>query len=181
MAVIPVLLVLYLWELYKKNKFKKISQKIYAGFVFFVWLIFVPNAAYIITDIRHISGYCPIDSYLKVCPQNAWMIMFFYFYSLVGWLINVYLLLKMELLIAKIYNKKTARMFAYLLIPLVSLGVMLGLVDRWNSWEIFVYPVAILKSIWRYFTSWIYFRNWLVFSLGLYASYFIAKKFIKKI
>lgn len=181
LAVIPVLLILYLAELYKKNKFKKLKQKIYAYFLFFIWLIFLPNAAYIITDVRHISGYCPVNHYLKVCPQNAWMIIFFFMYALIGWLINAYLLLKIESLIAKIYSKKISKIFIYLLIPILSLGLMLGLVDRWNSWEIFVHPFMILKSVWRYFSSWLYFKNWLAFCIGLYVSYFFVRRVIKKI
>jgi uncharacterized membrane protein len=102
-------------------------------------------------------------------------------YALIGWLINAYLLLKIESLIAKIYSKKISRIFIYLLIPILSLGVMLGLVDRWNSWEIFVHPFLILESVWRYFSSWLYFKNWLAFCIGLYVSYFFVRRVIKKI
>lgn len=181
LLIIPFLLFYYLEEYYKKNKFKKKRQKLAAFFIFLSWLIFVPNAAYIITDMRHISFYCPFDLQLNICANNAWMIMFFFIYSIIGWIGFVYLIGNMKNFISKISNKKYARLFIITIIPSVSLGVLMGLLNRWNSWDILIYPLEIIKTSFLYFSEYYYFRDWVVFTVGFYLLYFAGEKLFKNI
>ncbi len=181
LVIIPFLLFFYLKDYKKKTKFKKKGQKYFGILVFLLWLIFIPNTAYIITDMRHISYYCPFGSYLKICVNNAWMIMFFFIYAIIGWISFVYLLREMKEFIGNIYNKIYSNIFIGLMIPLVSLGVLLGLLNRWNSWDLFIYPIDIIRSSLIYFSDFYYFRNWLIFTIGFYILYFIGTKIFKGI
>lgn len=177
---IPFILYLFLFRFWQKNHFQKIGQKFIAFVAFCFWLLFIPNAAYIITDVRHISGYCDGISIYRVCPQNAWMIILFFIYGMIGWVAFVYLVRQMGGLIKIFKGNFWYYFFVILVIPLSSLGVLLGLINRWNSWELFMNPLGIFGSIALYFTDYIYFRNFLVFTLGLYLLYFLGEKIFRK-
>jgi uncharacterized membrane protein len=100
------------------------------------------------------------------------MIIFFFTYASIGWVAFVYLLNQMKSFIEMLFNKIVVRIYSIIIIPFVSLGVLLGLLNRWNSWEIFIYPTDFLKNVFIYFTDCIYFMNWLIFTVFLYILYF---------
>lgn len=179
LLLVPFLVALLLRRYYNSSKFRYGRQKLAAFLLFFVWLLFIPNTAYLLTDIRHLMGYCPSDSYWNVCVDSAWMPLAFFTYSLIGWLAFVLLLNQMRELVAVVYTRQTARLFLVVVIPLIALGVLLGLIHRFNSWDIFVQPMTIMETIRDYFLSRVYARNWLIFTLFLYILYFIGDKVIK--
>jgi uncharacterized membrane protein len=174
LAFIPFFIFLGLNSYWKKTKFKKIGQKIIAALIFFGWFIFLPNAAYLIVGSRHLLNYCPIDSFYNVCATGAWQIMYFFCYSVIGWIFFVIFLEQMKKLLTGIFNKKKAEMITYFFIPLVAWGVLLGLTERFNSWDVFLHPLAILVSLLRYITDWQYLWNLIVFIMGYYLLYFLG-------
>ncbi|MEA3463968.1 MAG: DUF1361 domain-containing protein [Patescibacteria group bacterium] len=171
LLVIPFFLCGNLIKLWQKSKFSKCRQKLAAVCLYFVWLLFIPNSAYIITDIRHLLNFCPLNQY-KICIENAWMIMFFFSYSVIGWVAFVYLINQMKILVNEIWGKLAVKIYIWLIAPIVSLGVLLGLINRWNSWEALIYPIAIAKDALKYFTDFVYFKNWIIFTIFLYILYF---------
>lgn len=173
LLIIPFFLCRNLIKLQRKSKFSKWHQKLFAVCLGFVWLLFIPNSAYVITDVRHLLNYCPL-SYYKVCAENAWMIMFFFTYAVIGWVAFVYLVNQMKILVNEIWGKLAVKIYIWFIVPVISLGVLLGLINRWNSWEIVVYPVAIAKDALMYFTDFTHFKNWLIFTMFLYILYFIG-------
>jgi uncharacterized membrane protein len=182
LAMVPFGFFLLLSGYWRKTGFKKISQRILAGAVFFFWLIFLPNAAYLIADIRHLLNFCPADSYVNICVSGAWEIMFFFVYSVFGWVFFTIHLIQMRHLLEKILGQLRAKIIILSIIPVMSLGVLFGLTERFNSWDLFVHPLAISQYLLRYMTSWEYFRNWLAFTAGYYILYFFGNYlFTKKI
>ncbi|MFH1427504.1 MAG: DUF1361 domain-containing protein [Patescibacteria group bacterium] len=177
---IPWGLAIFIFKYWRKNKLKKIYQKLIASFIFLLWLFFIPNAAYIITDVRHLLNFCPANSYFHVCSANAWQIMLFFIYALVGWVAFVLLLRQMKAYIIKIKNKRVSEIFIWLVIPLISFGVLLGLLERWNSWDLFIYPWEILESMLKFITDFDYLKNWLFFTVSLYILYFGGDWLFKK-
>jgi len=169
----PILLCWALFAYWKKNKLKKFHQKIFAIFVGLIWLLFIPNAAYIITDVRHIVTICPSNIYNWVCPAKTWGIFFFFTYGLLGWLAFVFLMRQMRDVLRKI-NQELVPVMLVFVIPLTSIGIMLGLIDRWNSWELFLDPMRLWRNVLMYFTHLDYFMNWLIFSVFLYILYWIG-------
>jgi uncharacterized membrane protein len=169
----PMLLAWYLLKYWQRNKLKSFFQKIIAILIGLLWLLFIPNAAYVITDVRHIMTVCPNNIYNWVCPAKAWGIFFFFLYALLGWLGFVYLMRQMRDLLRKL-NQELVPVFFVFVIPLTAVGIMLGLVDRWNSWELFLDPVGLWQNILKYFTQLDYFVNWLLFSVFLYILYWIG-------
>ncbi|HTW96470.1 MAG TPA: DUF1361 domain-containing protein [Candidatus Methylomirabilis sp.] len=180
LAMAPFPFFLLLSGYWKKTRFKKTGQKLWAVFLFALWFILLPNAAYLITDIRHLMNFCPAYSPSDVCVPGAWEIMFFFVYSILGWIVLVILLKQMKSLLAAIYNKKIAARSILVFIPLISLGVLLGLNERFNSWDVFIHPWLILWNLLRYFSVWGYFRNLVVFTAGFYLLYFLGDYLFKK-
>lgn len=179
LITIPFFLALFLHRYYNRTKFSRGRQKFATVVLFFLWLLFIPNIAYLMTDIRHITGYCPPGSYLNVCVDNAWMSMAFFIYALIGWISFVLLLGQMSRLVAKVCTSSVSRMFPVVVIPLIALGVLLGLIHRFNSWEVFVQPVAVWGGIKDYIFVWVHTRNWLIFTLLLYILYFVGNKILR--
>ncbi len=173
LLLIPFFLCRNLIKLWRKSKFSKCYQKLFVVCLYFIWLLFVPNSAYIITDIRHLLNFCPLNKY-KICVENAWMIMFFFTYAVIGWVAFVYLVNQMKILVNEIWGKLAVKIYILSIMPIISLGVLLGLINRWNSWEVFIYPSKITKDALMYFTDPLYFKNWLIFTIFLYILYFMG-------
>ena len=142
----------------------------------FLWLCMVPNTAYLLTDARHIIGYCPIEEYGNVCIENAWMVFFFWAFAATGWLTFVWSLRPLRRIITRLYGKQSGNFFIVLSIPLIALGVLLGLINRWNSWEIFTRPDLIIKTSLTYFHDLTYFKNWLIITFLLYIFYVAGER-----
>jgi uncharacterized membrane protein len=174
LAMVPFAFFILFSNYWQKTKFKKIGQKIIAAVIFLFWFVFLPNAAYLITDTRHLLGYCPAHSSLDVCISNAWEIMFFFVYGAFGWVFFVIYLNQMRALLAKIFSQKIAKITTLATIPILALGVLFGLTERYNSWDFFIHPLAIYQNLLRYITNWDYFRNWLIFTAGYYVLYFFG-------
>jgi uncharacterized membrane protein len=179
LAMVPFGFFIIFSAYWKKTKFLKIGQKILASLIFLLWFIFLPNALYLITDIRHLINFCPVSSPLNVCVNGAWEIMFFFIYGAFGWAFFVIYLNQMRDLLAKIFSKTTSKIIILAAIPILSLGVLFGLTERYNSWDFFLYPLAIFQNLLRYMSSWQYFRNWLVFTAGYYILYFFGTVIFK--
>ncbi len=164
------------------NKDKKLSawtSKLMGGLLFLVWLIFIPNTAYIITDVRHllVPG-CAVDSFYRVCAAQPWPIILFFTYGLLGWLSWVYLVRRWRRSLVKVYGRTVGWWFVWCLPPLVALGVLLGLVERWNSWQLLTSTRLVAASAGSYFTDPAKLLNWLIFTICLYLLYFGGAKLL---
>jgi uncharacterized membrane protein len=187
MLAVPYFIFILLKKHKNKTGLKNIKDKAIALALGFLWLIFIPNVVYIISDIRHINGFCPVDSEFRICVDTAWMILFFFLYASIGWVAFVYFLNQMKGFIGGIFNPPApfskrgdyGNFFIISVIPLISLGILLGLFNRWNSWEIFVDPIGIIKTAVLYFTDLTYFLNWLVFTIFLYILYYGGNYFFR--
>jgi len=180
LLAIPFFLFFLFRRYWEKYYSRRLGQKIILFLIFIFWLLFLPNTAYLITDVRHLSDYCLEPNYYRVCPNNVWMLIFFFGYALAGWAAFVLALNQARYFIEKEYNRRAGLIFVSVIIPLVALGVIIGLVNRWNSWEIFTDPMIILKSIALYFYEWIYLKNLLAYIVGFYAFYFVGDWLFKK-
>jgi len=181
LALLPIVFYLLLRAYWRRTGLIKIKQKAGAAVLFIFWLILFPNTAYIITDVRHLLSYCPVDSLNEVCLASAWMIPVFFTYSIFGWISFYYILKLMSDLFNEVFKIAQSYIFIILIIPLTSLGVLLGLLNRFNSWDVFLYPVWLLKVSSVYFLDINYFLNWFVFTVFLYLLYFIGDHIFRKI
>jgi uncharacterized membrane protein len=179
LMVVPWLMTTLLRQIWRRTHFHGIPCKLLGMIVFFIWLLFIPNTAYVMTEVRHLLDYCPRDSAFQVCEQNAWMSLFFFIYALFGWVFFVCLTDQMRYLLEDIFNQLVGVVFVAALMPVMALGLLFGLINRWNSWEFFIYPDEVAATIPAYFQDPVYFANWLIFSIFLYFLYFGGRWLLK--
>jgi uncharacterized membrane protein len=181
LALLPLVFYIVLKSYWFRTGLIKFNQKIAAAVLFIFWLLFFPNTAYIITDVRHLLDYCPIDSPDRVCSLNAWMIIIFFTYASFGWVSFYYILKLMSDLANKIFNKLEPYFFVGLVVPVTSFGILLGLLNRFNSWDIFIAPVQLAQAVLVYFLNINYFIDWFIFTIFLYLLYFSGECLFRKI
>ncbi|MEB3100269.1 DUF1361 domain-containing protein [Ferviditalea candida] len=105
----------------------------------FVWLVFFPNAPYLVTDFIHFRQ---LDGGI-----TAWYdLLMLMCFSLLGLLLGFYSLHLLRVLIRRRHGHFKASMFYYGSILLCSAGIYLGRFQRWNSWDLLVRPMNVLSD-----------------------------------
>jgi len=137
-----------------------------------LWLLFLPNAPYLVTDIFHFAERPPVPLWfdLMLVVSGAWN----------GILICMISLFKVERFLRSHYKSKFAEIIMFLLLIPCGYGIYIGRYLRYNSWDVITEPVSLIKTS----THHIYhpFQNlnvWLftfVFALFLGIIYFTIKK-----
>ena len=164
---------------FRRTGFRTATQKIIALFIFFFWLIFEPNTLYVISEIRHLLNFCPLDSPFKICAKGVWVIMFFFSYAAAGWWSYWYLLKRMAGTISDALRLRSPLPFAIFAIPVISLGYLVGLLDRWNTWELFLFPSDFFRTVSYYFTTAVGALNLLLATAFGYWFYFLGERVFK--
>lgn len=131
LAWIPFLLSNYLVQQPK--------QKIKQYLILFTWLVFFPNAPYIITDMFHFEERLPVPFYydLVLCFSFAWN----------GLLLGLISLFNVEKWAAINWGNKKAAVIVCVSLFLCGFGIYLGRYLRWNSWDILINPLDLTKEI----------------------------------
>ncbi len=177
LGIIPFFLCFCMFRL---NKTKNAIKYLYLTVLFLLWLVFLPNSSYILTDIRHINGFCP-NTIADVCNNNAWMIAFFFFYGLWGWILYFYAIEQMRVFWKRYISFKYSFYFPILVSPVAAIGLLLGLVDRLNSWDLIFRPFIVFKTAFNYLIIFNNFFNLIIFSIVLFFLYYIGKIIFKPI
>ncbi len=124
----------------------KLNSKIYNLSLFTLWILFLPNCPYIITDIIHlidIRMYMPVWYDLILTTSFAFSGMFTGIVSLY----QIHLFLNQKI------SKNKAWLTILFLICLSSFGVYLGRYQRWNSWDLFTKPLTFFKLVFERFSE----------------------------
>jgi uncharacterized membrane protein len=104
----------------------------------FLWLLFFPNAPYMLTDLIHLrQHYAPLWYDLLMLLSFAWTSLMFGFVSLAD----------MQRLIQGRFNKTVGWLFATAALALGSFGIYLGRFLRWNSWDVITEPRQLAWDI----------------------------------
>ena len=124
--------------------------------LFLVWLLFIPNSFYIITDLYHLG-----DHYNdRQAPQwfDLAMILSFVWNGL---LLGILSVRQMEKILQPLLNARNDFFFLYPVMWLNALGVYTGRYLRYNSWDLVTDPFQLLEDIvamiihpFRYHNAW---------------------------
>ena len=107
-----------------------------------VWLVFFPNAPYIITDIQHLAnGWSGAPIWFDV--------ILLIWFSWTGLLLGVVSLYLMQEIVKNAFGKFFGWALVFGASILSSIGVYLGRFLRWNSWDIIHNPTEILRDAWH--------------------------------
>ncbi|MEI6580641.1 MAG: DUF1361 domain-containing protein [bacterium] len=134
LAFIPFLISSKL--LWYKNKEKKYPVIFVLGLT--LWLVVFPNAPYVVTDLIHLiaSTFVPLWINVILLFSSAW----------IGIFLGIISLFHIEQIILPWFGRITTDLIILGVILLSSFGVYLGRFLRWNSWDIFLQPKAILND-----------------------------------
>jgi uncharacterized membrane protein len=106
-----------------------------------IWLVFFPNAPYILTDFQHLgenTGNAPIWYDVLMLIWFAWT----------GLLLGVVSLYFMQEIVTRTFGRSTGWVFAIGVTILSSIGIFLGRFNRWNSWDLLHDPLPIAYDVW---------------------------------
>ncbi len=97
-----------------------------------LWLLFLPNAPYIITDFKHLvpSPVVPLWVDIVVIAAPAWT----------GMLLGFLSLYLVQAVVRSLAGARVAWVTAVAVLGLASFGIYLGRVLRWNSWDVLTDP-----------------------------------------
>lgn len=135
LAWLPLLFAVLLMRRLAKTKW---LEPICVGYTA-LWLAFLPNSFYVITDLIHLQSTGEINILFDTVMFSS-----FIFNACVAGFLSVYLVHHQIL-------KRWANVDSHFLIGLVFLlcgyAIYLGRSLRWNSWDLFVYPTGILFDV----------------------------------
>jgi uncharacterized membrane protein len=104
-----------------------------------LWLLFFPNAPYILTDFLHLAPRGSIPVWYDVLLLAA--------FSWTGIMLALISLSTMQAIVKQHSGQVGGWIFASSTLVLGSLGVYLGRFLRWNSWDVFFSPTAVLVDV----------------------------------
>jgi uncharacterized membrane protein len=158
LATIPLLISVYL----KRHNSNLSKLKLIPFFA--VWLLFLPNCPYIMTDFVHF-----FKSNSKTMWLDLLLLFSFAFSGLLFGLISINQILE---IIHQKWSRKISNTLLFGICFSCGFGIYLGRVLRFNSWDIITSPISILeKSLSSYSSS----TAWLM-TLGFGGFLYVAVK-----
>ena len=105
-----------------------------------LWLVFFPNAPYIVTDFKYLRDWtgAPIWYDVVLVAAAAWC-------GLMLGFISLYL---MQSVVRRSVGAVKAWVFVLAVLAASSFGIYLGRFQRWNSWDVFTQPGRFAHNVW---------------------------------
>lgn len=106
----------------------------------FLWLIFFPNAPYILTDLQHLAR--------KTASAPLWYdVIVMVWFSWTGLLLGLTSLYLMHDIVQRTFGRWFGWAFVFVVSGLSSFGVYLGRFVRFNSWDLLDDPKEIVVTV----------------------------------
>ena len=107
--------------------------------VFCLWLLFLPNAPYILTDILHLT---------RASQAPAWYdLALLLSCSGTGLLLGYLSLIDVQTIVARSFGPAWSWIFAMVSLVLSGFAIYLGRFLRWNSWDVLIEPTRVFEII----------------------------------
>ncbi len=139
----------------------------WAAAYFFLWLLFFPNAPYLLTDLIHLGPrpHVPLWYLLAMLLSCAGT----------GTLFGYLSLLDIHTVVERRWGETVGWSVVATSLMLCGFGIYLGRFLRWNSWDAFTHPIRLMNSIVGHSVSSVPHPNplsvTLVFGIGLLIGY----------
>jgi len=117
-----------------------------------LWMAFLPNAPYMITDLAHLA----VDYQRDLTWHDTIMLFFYAEVSLFNGLVSLYW---MHQAWRVVFSRQTSLILLLLSLPLAGFGVYLGRVLRMNSWDVIHEPGLIARHLFQSLfdrTAWVF-------------------------
>jgi uncharacterized membrane protein len=165
LAVVPLL---FSRKLQRHSQLKPTTVGLMLG-----WLLFFPNAPYVITDIFHFKERYPVPKWydLLLVTSAAWN----------GLLLGFASLLQVEQFLGRTVSRRKVQMLVLVFLVLCGYGVYIGRFLRFNSWDVISDPTDLLgESLRHFFLPHQHLPVWrftMLFSVMLCIIYYSLKRF----
>ncbi len=107
--------------------------------IFGLWLLFLPNAPYILTDILHLT---------RANQAPAWYdLALLLSCSGTGLLMGYLSLIDVQGIVERGFNSIVGWVFAVVTLLLSGFGIYLGRFLRWNSWDVLTTPTLVFQLL----------------------------------
>src|SRR5512147_2406483 len=119
---------------------RRITLLLLLPFVAFIWLIFFPNAPYMLTDLQDLArraGDAPLWYDVLIVVWCSWT----------GMLLGVISLYLMQDIIMRMLGRFAGWAFVFIISPLSTFGIYIGRFVRLNSWDILQNPAETAMDI----------------------------------
>lgn len=143
--------------------------------LFITWLLFFPNALYIVTDIIHMEENKDIPLW-----YDAFLLFASSFVGIVMAFVSLY---KVECFLRSNFPRRLVMLLIPAILFIASFGVYLGRFERWNSWNVISDPLSLAASIMYNFSSPFHnYRTWAITILftGIYSLLYFFLKMLPK-
>lgn len=148
-SLLALVAVLFGWLMSKANS---TFAKAWTGFL---WLIFLPNTIYILTDLSHlIEEWSDVNYLFKMLLIIQYAL--FSLFGITTFVLAVYFfqkLLEGKSIKKKMRIKPSTTIAILILNFIVGFGVVLGGIQRTNSWYIFTDPARVMRDVITLITS----------------------------
>lgn len=104
-----------------------------------VWLLFFPNAPYVLTDLIHLRPQVGVPLWYDLVMLLA--------FALTSLWIGFHSLHLVQSWITRHTNARTGWLAVVGIMPLTGFGIYLGRFLRWNSWDVVSNPWSLLSDI----------------------------------
>lgn len=104
-----------------------------------VWLLFVPNSFYILTDLFHLD---------KISSAPKWFdLLLLLSFAWNGLLFGIISLRNVEIILQAIRGKSFSLFIVFLFMWLNAFGIYIGRYLRYNSWDVVVQPFSLFSDM----------------------------------
>ena len=134
LAWIPLLLSLGVYDAYRRGR-----SLLWVAPMIMLWLLFLPNAPYIVTDFVHLSASSRAPLWFDGVELSA--------FAWTGMLLGFVSLYLVHAVLRDRYGAPFGWSAVLFVLALSGVGVYLGRVKRWNSWDLLTQPGQRLAEL----------------------------------
>jgi uncharacterized membrane protein len=157
--------------------FLRIRRGVLHFFYGIIWLLFLPNTIYVITDLLHlIEDFAYADTALKVI-----LIIEYTIFEFIGFITFILALYPFEILIKRSRLKKLSTILLVATNFIIGFAMVLGRIYRVNSWDVFLHPLDVVMAGWNVLNSTQLMTLAILFGLFANIVYFLFRKSIASV
>jgi uncharacterized membrane protein len=131
---VPLVLALFVYDAYRRGR-----SLLWLAPALALWLLFLPNAPYIVTDFVHLSARTQAPLWFDGVELSA--------FAWTGMLLGFVSLYLVHAVLRDRFGAIAAWLVVLGVLALSSVGVYLGRVKRWNSWDLLTQPGQKLAEL----------------------------------
>lgn len=104
-----------------------------------LWLLFLPNAPYLVTDIIHLKPHRGVPLWYDLITLVA--------FAWTGSFLGLVSLFLMQMLVRRAVGSAASWVFVMGALALNGFGIYFGRFLRWNSWDVLFRPTSLLNDL----------------------------------